>query len=147
MDLVERQRTKHVEIHMHYIRDLVHDKTIILQNYPIDEQIEDIFTNNFTKRNFTYLHSLLGVSSSGWSITSSVFILRGFFPTRFSLFPHLAFYLRILELLYCTGWPIVFVFGALEFHAFYFTPPKYSLRGGVGVIIQPTHLFGQFWPN
>ena len=31
MDLVTRQRTKHVEIHMHYIRELVHDRTIILQ--------------------------------------------------------------------------------------------------------------------
>ena len=29
-DPVTRQRTKHVEIHMHYIRELVHDRTIIL---------------------------------------------------------------------------------------------------------------------
>ena len=34
---------------------------------------------------------------------------------------------------------MAFVVGALEFHAFYFTPPKYSLRGGVGLIIQLTH--------
>ena len=31
------KRTKHVGIHMHYIRELVHDKTIILQYYPTDE--------------------------------------------------------------------------------------------------------------
>ena len=30
-DLVIRKKTKHVEIHMHYIRELVHDRTIILQ--------------------------------------------------------------------------------------------------------------------
>ena len=30
IDLVTRQRTKHVEIHMHYIRELVHDMTIVL---------------------------------------------------------------------------------------------------------------------
>ena len=35
--LVTRQITKHVEIHMHYIRELVHDRTIILQYYPTDE--------------------------------------------------------------------------------------------------------------
>ena len=37
IDLVTRQRTNHVEIHMHYIRELMHDKTIILQYCPIDE--------------------------------------------------------------------------------------------------------------
>ena len=37
MDPVTRQRTKHIEIHMHYIRELVHDKTIILQYCPTDE--------------------------------------------------------------------------------------------------------------
>ena len=36
-DPVTRKRTKHVEIHMHYIRELVHDKTIILQYCPTDE--------------------------------------------------------------------------------------------------------------
>ena len=64
-DPVTRQRTKHVEIHMHYIRELVHDKTIILQYYPTDEQIADIFTKIFSEKKFTYLRSLLGVSSSG----------------------------------------------------------------------------------
>ena len=65
MDLVTRQRTKHVEIHMHYIKELVHDRTIILQYCPTDEQIADIFTKIFSKKKFTYLRSLLGVSSSG----------------------------------------------------------------------------------
>ena len=37
MNPVTRQRTKHVEIHMHYIKDLVHDRTIILQYCPTDE--------------------------------------------------------------------------------------------------------------
>ena len=46
-DTVTKQRTKHVEIHMHYIRELVHDKTIILQYYPTDEKIADIFTKIF----------------------------------------------------------------------------------------------------
>ena len=50
---VTKQRTKHIEIHMHYIRELVHDRTIVLQYYPTDEQIVDIFTKNFTEKNFT----------------------------------------------------------------------------------------------
>ena len=63
-DPVTRQRTKHVEIHMHYIKELVHDRTIILQYCPTDEQIADIFTKSFSEK-FTYLNSRLGVSSSG----------------------------------------------------------------------------------
>ena len=34
---------------------------------------------------------------------------------------------------------MAFIVGALAFHVFYFIPPEYSLRGGVGVIIQLTH--------
>ena len=64
-DPVQWQRTKHVDIHMHYIRELVHDKTIILQYCPTDEKIADIFTKKFTEKKFTYLCSLLGMSSSG----------------------------------------------------------------------------------
>ena len=63
MDPVTRHRTKHVEIHMHYIRELVHDRTIIPQYCPTDEQIADIFTKRFSEKKFTYLCSLLGVSS------------------------------------------------------------------------------------
>ena len=65
IDPVTRKRTKHIEIHMHYIKELVHDRTIVLQYYPTYEQIADIFTKRFLEKNFTYLHSLLGVSSSG----------------------------------------------------------------------------------
>ena len=64
-DLVQKQRTKHIEIHMHYIRELVHDRTIVLQYCSTYENIANIFTKRFTKKKLTYLHSLLGVSSSG----------------------------------------------------------------------------------
>ena len=63
-DPVQRQRTKHLKIQMHYTRELVHDTTIVLQYCPTDEQIAEIFTKNFTEKKFTYLHSLLGVISS-----------------------------------------------------------------------------------
>ena len=52
MDLVTRKRTKDVEIHMHYIKELVHDSTIILQYCPTNEQIVDIFTKRFFREEF-----------------------------------------------------------------------------------------------
>jgi hypothetical protein len=54
-DLVQRQRTKHIEIHMHYIWGLVHEMIIDLQLYPSAEQTTCIFTNTFTEHKF---HSL-----------------------------------------------------------------------------------------
>eukprot|EP00253_Pinus_taeda_P016511 PITA_16511 len=43
-DPVQRQQTKNIEIHIHYIRDLVHDQVIDLQFCPSAEQTADIFT-------------------------------------------------------------------------------------------------------
>ena len=34
IDSIQRQGIKHIEIHMHYIRELMHDKTIVLQYLP-----------------------------------------------------------------------------------------------------------------
>ena len=89
MDLVTRERTKHVEIHIHYIRELVHDRTIILQYHPIDEKIADIFTKSFSEKKFTYLHSLLGLSFRVIQTTFSVHLEGEFFPLGFPSFPHL----------------------------------------------------------
>jgi hypothetical protein len=48
-DPVQRQRTKHIEIHVHYIRNLVHEGIIDLQFCPSAEQITNIFTKTFTE--------------------------------------------------------------------------------------------------
>eukprot|EP00253_Pinus_taeda_P015570 PITA_15570 len=61
-DPVQRQRTKHIEIHMHYIRDLVHDRVIDLQFCPSAEQTADIFTKTFTEQKFRSLRDRLGVN-------------------------------------------------------------------------------------
>ena len=99
-DPITRQRTKHVEIHMHYIKELVHDRTIILQYCPTDEQIPHIFMKSFSENKFTYLHSLLAVSSSSLFILLFMFILRvGGFPTRFSLFSSLSLFFSIVLVL------------------------------------------------
>ena len=41
---IQRKWTKHVEIHMHYIRGLVHDEIIALHYYASFEHVVDIFT-------------------------------------------------------------------------------------------------------
>eukprot|EP00253_Pinus_taeda_P034697 PITA_34697 len=60
-DPVQRQRMKHIEINMHYIRDLVHDRVIDLQFCPLAEQTADIFTKTFTEQKFRSLRDRLGV--------------------------------------------------------------------------------------
>eukprot|EP00253_Pinus_taeda_P030054 PITA_30054 len=63
-DPLQRQQTKHIEIHMHYIRDLVHDRVIDLQFCPSTEQTVDIFTKTFTKQKFRSLRDHLGVKDT-----------------------------------------------------------------------------------
>jgi hypothetical protein len=63
-DPVQRQRTKHIEIHMHYIRELIHDMIINLQYYPSVEQTANIFTKSFIEKNFHFLHDHLRVKDT-----------------------------------------------------------------------------------
>eukprot|EP00253_Pinus_taeda_P011054 PITA_11054 len=63
-DPMQRQRTKHIEIHMHFIRELIHDGIIDLQYCPSSEQIADIFTKNFTEHKFRFLRDRLGVKDT-----------------------------------------------------------------------------------
>eukprot|EP00253_Pinus_taeda_P014178 PITA_14178 len=63
-DPVQQQRMKHIEIHMYYIRDLVHDRVIDLQFCPLAEQTVDIFTKTFTEHKFRSLHDRLGVKDT-----------------------------------------------------------------------------------
>jgi hypothetical protein len=58
---VEHQRTKHIEVHMHYIRQLIHDKIIDLQYCRTELQVADIFTKPLTKTRYVQLRTLLGV--------------------------------------------------------------------------------------
>jgi hypothetical protein len=63
-DPVQRHRTKHIEIHMHYIQDLLHEGIIDLQFYPSAEQTTDIFTKTFTAQKFHSLRGRLGVKDT-----------------------------------------------------------------------------------
>ena len=60
-DLVLHQHNKHIELHMHFIRNLVHDRVIKVLYCPIDDQVADIFTKSLTEAKFSKLQSMLGV--------------------------------------------------------------------------------------
>eukprot|EP00253_Pinus_taeda_P033792 PITA_33792 len=63
-DPVQWQRTKHIEIHMHFIRELIHDGVIDLQYCPSSEQIANIFTKTFTEQKFRFLRDRLGAKDT-----------------------------------------------------------------------------------
>jgi hypothetical protein len=55
---------KHIDIHMHYIWDLVHEGIIDLQFFPSAEQMANIFTKTFTEQKFHSLRGHLGVKDT-----------------------------------------------------------------------------------
>ena len=60
-DPVVHQRSKHIELHMHFIRNLVHDSFIEVLYCPTDDHVADIFTKSLTEAKFSKLRSMLGV--------------------------------------------------------------------------------------
>lgn len=61
-NLVENQRTKHIEIHMYFIRHLIHDDSLILEYVPTSELVVDIFTKPFASPWYLQMHSIIGVN-------------------------------------------------------------------------------------
>eukprot|EP00253_Pinus_taeda_P027179 PITA_27179 len=60
-DPVQHQRSKHIELHMHFIRKLIHDHVLEVQYCSTDDQVADIFTKALTEANFTKFRYMLGV--------------------------------------------------------------------------------------
>ena len=58
---VENQQTKHIELHMHFIRHLIHDGSLNLEYIPTTEKVVNIFTESFASSWYLQLHSMLGV--------------------------------------------------------------------------------------
>ncbi|CAL1401152.1 unnamed protein product [Linum trigynum] len=56
---VLHDHTKHIEIHVHYIRDLVRDGTIVLHHLQTEEQVADLFTKAFSTSRHWYLGNKL----------------------------------------------------------------------------------------
>eukprot|EP00253_Pinus_taeda_P034871 PITA_34871 len=60
-DPVQHQRSKHIELHMHFIRKLIHDHTLEVQYCSTDDQVADIFIKALTEAKFTKLRFMVGV--------------------------------------------------------------------------------------
>eukprot|EP00253_Pinus_taeda_P016085 PITA_16085 len=60
-DPVQHKRSKHIELHMHFIRKLIHDHVLEVQYCSTDDQVADIFTKALTEAKFTKLRYMLGV--------------------------------------------------------------------------------------
>jgi ATP sulfurylase len=58
---IEHQQTKHIEIHMHFIRQLIQDGVLPLEYLPTEAQVADIFTKPLASPLFVQLRLMLGV--------------------------------------------------------------------------------------
>ena len=58
---VFHDRSKHMEMRYHYLRDMVYRIAISLQYIPTDEQTADVFTKPLSKTKFEYFSDNLGV--------------------------------------------------------------------------------------
>ena len=47
-DQVQHQRSKHIELHMHFIRNLIHDQVIDVLFFPTKDQVANISTKSLT---------------------------------------------------------------------------------------------------
>ena len=60
-NLVYHARTKHIEVHYHFIREMVLKRWIDLIHVKTEDQIADIFTKSLGRDKFTSFRELLGV--------------------------------------------------------------------------------------
>ena len=60
-NLVFHDKSKHIEIKYHYIRDMVQRGAVKLQYVAMDDQIADVLTKPLTKVKFEYFREKLGV--------------------------------------------------------------------------------------
>ena len=60
-NLVFHDRSKHIEIRYHFIRDHVQKGAVKLQYLPTDEQVADILTKSLGKSKFEYFRDKMGV--------------------------------------------------------------------------------------
>ena len=60
-DPIQHQRSNHIELHMHFIRNLIHDQVIEVLFFPTKDQVANIFTKSLTEAKFSKIQSMLGV--------------------------------------------------------------------------------------
>ena len=54
-------RTKHIEIHYHFIREKVQEGSVVIQYCTTNEQVADIFTKSLGKEKFNFCREMLGL--------------------------------------------------------------------------------------
>ena len=61
MNPVFHDKSKHIKIKYHYIRDMVRRGVVKLQYVAMDEQIDDVLTKPLARVKFEYFREKLGV--------------------------------------------------------------------------------------
>ena len=65
---VFHDRSKHIDIQYHHIRDCVQRKIMLLQYIPTEDQDADILTKMLTKRKFEYHRGRIGVKDNPYLV-------------------------------------------------------------------------------
>ena len=65
-------RTKHIEVHYHFVRERVLDGNIDLTYVRTDEQVADIFTKALGAEKLRQFRAILGVREMALSLRGSV---------------------------------------------------------------------------
>ena len=60
-NIVFHDKSKHIEIKYHYIRDMVQRGAMKLQYVATDDHIADVLTNPLSRVKFEYFREILGV--------------------------------------------------------------------------------------
>ena len=58
---VQHSRTKHIDIRHHFIRELVENKSVVIEHVATDMQLADIFTKALDASRFISLRKALGI--------------------------------------------------------------------------------------
>ena len=73
-NLVQYFRTKNIDIHHHFIRDLVENKTTFLEHVEIEKQLGNIFTKTLDFVKFDYPRKALGICAIKYFFSPCIFV-------------------------------------------------------------------------